>query len=73
MILGNPKNHKQLCARPVWRAKFPKGSAHCVNTRSRHIDRTKTTMRGKILGTKLLGPPSCQTLRLIAASEKSQP
>ena len=62
MIFGNTEQHEHFGQVPVRRTKFPESAADCIDSASRHIDRTKTAMRGKIWRAKLLRPPAGQGL-----------
>ena len=62
MILGNAEQNEHFGQIPIRRTKFPESAADCIDPASRHIDRTKATMRGKIWRAKLLCPPAGQSL-----------
>ena len=72
MIFGNAEQNEHFGQIPIGRTKFPESAADCIDSTSRHIDRTKPAMRGKIGRAKLLCPPAGQGLRLITASKKRQ-
>ena len=72
MIFRHPKQHEQLGALPIGRAKLPERTADGVNPARRHVHRTKPTMRRIIRRAKRLRPPTGKALRLIAPGEKRQ-
>ena len=62
MVFGNAENHQHFGVVPIWLPKFPKSTAHGVDTSRGHIDRAKSTVGCVVWRTETLGPKRREAL-----------
>ena len=72
VIFRHAEHHEQLGALPIRGPKLPERPADGINAARRHVDRTKSAMRGIIRCAKGLRPPAGETLALIAPGEEGE-